>query len=333
VDAFFNDYLLFLAKVATLAFVVLIVLAAAGVQRRLGREEGVLRVRSLNGRYRAIADVLARAVLRRGAYRAAARRQKRELRASRRGGGQRRRVFVLGFRGDLRASAVASLREEITALLSQATPGDEVVLCLENAGGTVHDHGLAASQLVRLRDRDISLTVIIDKVAASGGYMMACIANRILAAPFAIVGSIGVLAQLPNFHRLLDRSGVDFEQITAGEHKRTLTVFGENTEEGRAKMRAQVEDVHALFKEMIGRFRPQVDLERVATGEYWYAARARELDLVDDLVASDEYLLRASEDADLYEVRYQVRTPLRRRISLTVQQAFERALAAFSAPR
>lgn len=328
-----NDYLLFLAKIATLAVVVLVVIAAAGVQRRAAREDGTLRVRSLNGRYRALADALARPVLSRGAYRALARRRRREQRAAKRAEKNRRRVFVLGFRGDIRASAVASLREEVTALLSQATPEDEVVLCLENAGGTVHDHGLAASQLVRLRDRNIPLTVVIDKVAASGGYMMACIANRILAAPFAIVGSIGVLAQLPNFHRLLDRSGVDFEQITAGEYKRTLTLFGENTEEGRAKMQSQVEDVHALFKELIGRFRPQVDLQRVATGEYWYATRAKELNLVDELVASDEYLLRASEDADLYEVRFQIRTPLRRRISLAVQQAVERVLSGVAAPR
>ena len=101
-------------------------------------------------------------------------------------------------------------------MLEVAQPEDQVIIRLENHGGVVHEHGLAASQLVRIREREIPLTIVVDKVAASGGYLMACVANRILAAPFAILGSIGVLAQIPNFNRLLDSHGVDFEMITAG---------------------------------------------------------------------------------------------------------------------
>jgi serine protease SohB len=189
----------------------------------------------------------------------------------------RPRVFVIHFRGDIKATAVASLREEVTAVLTSATPADEVLVCLENAGGLVHEHGLAASQLLRIKEKKIPLIVAVDKVAASGGYLMACVANRIIAAPFAVVGSIGVLAQLPNFHRLLDKHGIDFEQVKAGEFKRTLTLFGKNTEKERAKLKEEIEDTHQLFKNFVSQHRPDLDMTRVATGEHWYGARALEL--------------------------------------------------------
>jgi serine protease SohB len=178
------------------------------------------------------------------------------------------------------------------------------VVRLENAGGLVAEHGLAASQLARLRAREIPLTVTVDKVAASGGYLMACVADRILAAPFAVVGSIGVVAQLPNFHRALERHGVDFELHTAGEYKRTLTLFGENTQAGREKLRAQIEDTHRLFKDYIAEYRPALDLTRVATGEYWHGRQARDLGLVDAVQTSDDYLLAAQTEADLLHLKY-----------------------------
>ena len=191
-----------------------------------------------------------------------------------------KRVYVIDFKGDMRASAVESLREEVTALVAVATPEDEIVVCLENAGGVVHDHGLGASQLERIKSHNIPLTVIVDKVAASGGYLMASIADRIVAAPFAIVGSIGVLAQIPNFNRFLEERGIDFEQVTAGKYKRTLTMFGKNTEADREKTREDLEEVHTLFKNAVVEHRPDLDIEGVATGEYWYGRRAKELGLV-----------------------------------------------------
>ncbi|MCB1597580.1 MAG: protease SohB, partial [Gammaproteobacteria bacterium] len=173
---------------------------------------------------------------------------------------------------------------------------------------------LAASQLRRLRDREISLTVIVDKGAASGGYLMACIANKIIAAPFAVIGSIGVIAQIPNFHRLLDARGVDFEQVTAGRYKRTVTMFGRNTDEDRAKLREELEDVHALFKNMVASHRPALDIEAVATGEHWYGTQAKELGLVDALETSDDYLIRAMESADLYHVSFHAKPTLQQRV-------------------
>jgi serine protease SohB len=197
---------------------------------------------------------------------------------------------------------------------------------LDNAGGLVAEHGLAASQLARLRARKIPLTVAVDKVAASGGYLMACVADRILAAPFAVVGSIGVVAQLPNFHRVLDRHGVDFELLTAGEHKRTLTLFGENTDAGREKLREQIEDTHRLFKEYIAQYRPALDLARVGTGEYWHARQALDLGLVDAIQTSDDYLLEAQDQADLIHLKYVARKRPIERLLAGLDGALRRAL-------
>lgn len=198
--------------------------------------------------------------------------------------------FVLSFTGDLHASQVAQLRDEISMILTLATPQDEVVVRIESPGGEVSGYGLAASQLMRFRDKQIPLTVCIDKVAASGGYLMACVANQILAAPFAIIGSIGVVAQIPNFHRLLKKNHIDIEQLTAGKYKRTLTLFGENTEEGRAKMKADLEAIHRVFQKYIADYRQQVNLETISTGAHWLAKEAISLGLIDALKTSDDYL-------------------------------------------
>ena len=218
--------------------------------------------------------------------------------------GTSRRVFVLTFNGDLAASGVESLRREISAVLSAASEGDELVVRVESAGGMVHSYGLGASQLARVRGHGLRLTVAVDKVAASGGYLMAAVADRILAAPFAVVGSIGVVAQIPNVHRLLKKHDVDVEVLTAGRFKRTLDFLGENTEQGREKFREELQDVHELFQEFVGNWRPALDLETVSTGEAWYGQRALERALVDELITSDEYLVRACNDADVFEVSW-----------------------------
>jgi serine protease SohB len=212
------------------------------------------------------------------------------------------RVFVLDFKGDVMATQTESLREEVTVVLGLAQSGDEVVLRLESSGGAVHGYGLAASQLARLRAKDIPVTVCVDKVAASGGYMMACVGGRVLAAPFAVIGSIGVVAPVPNVHRLLERHGVDYEDVTAGRFKRTVTLLGRITEEGRAKLKEQIEDTHDLFKSFVSEMRPKLDIESVATGEHWYGKKALELGLVDGLSTSDDYLLEKAQSARIFEV-------------------------------
>jgi len=200
-------------------------------------------------------------------------------------------LFVIDFNGDIKASQVEQLRYEVTALLAIAKPNDEVLIRLDSPGGSVNGYGLAASQLQRIRDRNIPLTVCIDKVAASGGYLMACVANHILAAPFAIIGSIGVVAQIPNFHRLLEKNNIDYELLTAGDYKRTLTMFGENTEAGRQKFQEDIEKIHHAFKNYVLRNRTQLEIEKVSTGEHWLATDAFDLKLVDKLMTSDDYLI------------------------------------------
>ena len=217
---------------------------------------------------------------------------------------RRSRVYALTFEGDMDASKVSFLRHEINAILTKAEDGDEVVARVKSFGGRVHGYGLAASQLQRVRERGLKLVVAVDQVAASGGYLMAAVANQVIAAPFAVVGSIGVVAEIPNIHRLLKKHDVDVEVITAGRYKRTLTVLGENTEEGRRKFTEELEDLHTLFQEFVTDKRPGVDLQKVATGEAWYGRRAIELNLVDAIMTSDEYLMRRCQDADVFEVRW-----------------------------
>ena len=236
---------------------------------------------------------------------------------------------MVDFNGDIRASEVNALRVLVTTILMESRAGDEVLVRLDNAGGLVSEHGLAASQLARLREKGIPLTVAVDKVAASGGYLMACVAERIIAAPFAVIGSIGVLAELPNFHRLLERYGVDFELHTAGDYKRTLTLFGENTEEGRQKLREQLEETHRLFKSFVTTYRPALDLARVATGEYWHGQRAVELGLVDAIQTSDDYLLAASAEMDLLKLKYSARKKPIERLLSSIQGRLDRAFVAW----
>ncbi|WP_352337413.1 protease SohB [Psychrobacter sp. 16-MNA-CIBAN-0192] len=233
-------------------------------------------------------------------------------------------VFVLDFDGDMKATAVKHLREEISTLISTANKGDEVVIRLESGGGLVHSYGLAAAQLARLKDAGLKLTVCVDKVAASGGYMMACVADNIIAAPFAIIGSIGVVSQLPNFHKWLKNHDVDYEMFTAGDYKRTVTVFGENDDEDRAKYQEELEQTHELFKHFVNRYRGMLDLDKVATGEHWYGEDAVHLNLVDRLQTSDSYLLERMENHDVYALHSRQKPTFAEKLGLS--QAAESAL-------
>jgi serine protease SohB len=218
---------------------------------------------------------------------------------------EKARLFVLQFKGDMTAKGVSNLRDEITMLLTSADKKDEVLVCLESPGGEVTNYGFAASQLQRIRNADIPLTVAVDRVAASGGYMMACVANRIIAAPFAILGSIGVVLQAPNVHRFLKKRGIDVEQLTAGENKRNLTLLGENTSKDRQKAQTLIDDIHQLFIEHVATHRPQVDMKKIAKGDFWFGTRALELNLIDEINTSDDYLLKASKKQSIYQISTQ----------------------------
>ena len=326
---FLFDYGLFLSKTATIvvAIAAIIFFIAAAASRKQADGKEALEVKKLNKKYQDMAMALNTAMLEKDDIKKLRKQEKEKLKGEKKEKKQDspgKRIYVLNFHGDIRASAVSSLREEITAVLTVATEQDEVFLRLESSGGVVHGYGLAASQLMRVRDRNIPLTVSVDKVAASGGYMMACVGNRILAAPFAIIGSIGVIAQLPNFNRVLKKHDIEYEQFTAGEFKRTVTMFGENTKEAKSKFREEIEDIHVLFKDFIVKHRPNIDIAKVSTGESWPGTRALENHLVDELKTSDDYLLENSEQADIYEVTYISKKPFLQKIGFQLQRMWDR---------
>jgi serine protease SohB len=318
---------LFSAKALILVILILVLLTGIIALLSRGREKttGRISVKNLNETYDEVQDMLLSEILSKDKFKKHLKDQKAELKKQAKEKVDKKNVFIVTFDGDIKASAVSSLREEITAILSVATPQDEVVVRVESGGGMVHSYGLAAAQLARVREKHIPLTVTVDKVAASGGYLMACVANKILAAPFAIIGSIGVIIQLPNFNRLLREKNIDFEQLTAGDFKRTLTVFGKNTEEGREKMQEEINDVHELFKRAIKSNRQQVDIDQVATGEHWLGTQALTLKLVDEVMTSDDYLMAKMNNANLFELTYHVKKSLASRLTAAAH-LFKRTL-------
>jgi serine protease SohB len=334
---FIAEYGLFLAKTVTaiIGFAVLVaIIMSSGQKNKQGDDKGELEISPLNDQYDDISEAMSIALLQPAAQKAQAKkyrkehkkRAKSEAKNTEQQTDDQKRVFVLKFNGNVSASAVTNLREEITAILTQATTKDEVVVKLESSGGMVHSYGLASSQLDRLRKRSIPMTICVDKVAASGGYMMACVGDKILAAPFAVIGSIGVVAQLPNFHRLLKKNDVDVELLTAGEHKRTLTVFGENTEQGREKFIEDLQDTHQLFKSYVAERRPKIEIDKVATGEVWFGSRALELSLVDELMTSDEYLTHCAKESKVFEINYVQKKKLPQRLGIAAEQSADRLL-------
>ena len=340
---FIHEYGLFLAKAVTVVVAIIVVLVAMAGMMMRGKQrtaEGHIELKHLNERLREMRESLQHALLDKHGLKQLAKAEKAAAKAKAKSAakaGKKSRqdgtepdhkpvICVLIFAGDIRAQAVHHLREEITAILSVAGPQDQVVVRLESSGGMVHAYGLGASQLQRVKDKGIRLTACVDKVAASGGYMMACVADRILSAPFAVLGSIGVVAQLPNFHRLLQKHDIDYEMLTAGEYKRTLTVFGENTDKDRAKVKQDLEEIHDLFKTFVGENRPAVDIKEVATGEVWYGRKALDKRLVDELKTSDAFLMELCDGAEVYEVRYVEKKPLQERLGLNIETALERLI-------
>ncbi|MGI1671401.1 MAG: protease SohB [Neptuniibacter sp.] len=324
---FLSEYGLFVAKSVTIVIAVLAVVVgiiAASARGKKDSRHGDIQVEHFNDELHEMKEVLEDSILDKDELKAihkAEKKKEKEEKKARKNNPPKdeernKRIFVLDFDGDIKASEVEPFRQEISAILMMADSAkDEVVIRLESPGGMVHEYGLASSQIERIKRKNIPLTICVDRVAASGGYMMACLADKLLAAPFAIVGSIGVIAQLPNFHRLLKKNDVDYEVLTAGEYKRTLTMFGENTDKGREKFVEELEETHVLFKNFVKEYRDQVDIEKVATGEIWFGKQALEVNLVDELVTSDEYLMEAAENADIYVVRYEEKKSLQDKLS------------------
>ncbi|MDQ2995195.1 MAG: protease SohB [Pseudomonadota bacterium] len=326
---FLSEYGLFLAKISTVVIAILVLVGVIiSLTTRGDKSNHKLKIKPYNKQLKDYEETLNETVLGKSELKAYKKAQKKlaKERVDADKLSPRKRLFVIEFVGDIKASEVTGLREMVTAVLTTAKTKDEVVVLLESTGGLVHAYGLAASQMLRIREAGIPLTVCVDKVAASGGYMMACVANRIIAAPFAIIGSIGVIAQLPNFNRLLKKHDIEFEQIMAGEYKRTLSLFGENTSKDREKTQEDVDNIHNIFKHFVAENRPGLQIEQVATGEIWHGIDAKNLQLVDELRTSDDYLTHATNDFDVYQISYEVKRSFINKINPFVQSTIDHVL-------
>ena len=334
------EYGMFLAKAITIVLAIIIIvsaIASSGSKQKKPGKKGSLKVTRLNDHLEEMRDTLRHSVLDKDHLKLVNKSEKKQAKAEQKDKKSQfkqeqsqdseepvshsKRVYVLNFKGNIAADAVASLREEITAVLSMAESTDEVIVRLESPGGMVHSYGLASSQLVRIKNEKIPLTICVDKVAASGGYMMACLADKLVAAPFSIIGSIGVIVQLPNFHRVLKKLDVDYEMVSAGEYKRTLSHFGEITEKGREKVQEDVQTIHDIFKAWVKDHRPSVEIDKIATGETWVGTQAKERYMVDEIRTSDECIIDACVDADVYEVEYEFRKSLQDKLGSVLEES------------
>lgn len=321
---FLYEYGLFLAKAATLVIAVLLAVGGViGLAAKQKPGKGHLEITSISDQLEDLAEHAKEILYDKETLKKQHKEKKKAAKKDKKEEARKPHLFVVDFEGSMDAHEVEGLREEVTAILCTAQDDDEVLVRLESGGGVVHGYGLAASQLQRLRDKNIKLTVAVDKVAASGGYMMACVADQVLSAKFAIIGSIGVIAQLPNFNKLLKKNDIEFEQHTAGQFKRTLTMFGENTEQGREKFREELEDVHQMFKGFVSEHRPALEIDKVATGEYWYGSKAKDLGLVDVLQTSDDYLLAANKEKAIFSVKYTQKKSLAERLGIAAAVTVE----------
>ena len=325
---FLFEYGLFLAKAATIVIAVgIIVGLIAGAAMKQKPSKGQLEIKSISGQLSELKDYAQQVLLDKAALKKLNKEQKKvekDKKSKNKEEKAKSRLFVIDFKGSMDANEVEHLREEVTAVLCVAEPEDEVLIKIESGGGVVHGYGLAASQLQRIKEKGIPLTTVVDKVAASGGYMMACVGDKILSAPFAIIGSIGVIAQLPNFNKVLKKNNIDFEQHTAGNFKRTLTIFGENTDDGREKFREELGEVHEMFKHHVSSHRTELDIEKVATGEHWYGLQAKELQLVDDITTSDDYLLAQHEEREIFSVKYTLKKNVVEKLGIAAATVMEK---------
>ena len=312
------EFAFFLLKALTITLLIFIpILFITSSLKGKSEATDTLRIKNLSKKYMSMADSLKVLSLNKEETKKFVKASKKESKISSKQTSRTKKkpVYVIDFYGDIEASNVESLKEEINAILNSETKCEEIILRLESRGGTVIGYGLCAAQLQRLREAKIKVTACVDKVAASGGYMMACVADKIISAPFAVIGSIGVVAAIPNFHKILKKNDIDYELHTAGEFKRTITTFGETTEEGRKKFKEDLEDIHKLFKDHVSKFRPNLDINKIATGEVWEGIEALEVGLVDEIKTSDEYILEFIKKHDVYSIKFEPKKNLQDKFS------------------
>ena len=320
------DYSFFLLKVVTIVIVIilpLLIISSANRQKKFG-EKGHLIIKNLSERLDKMGTAILSSEMDKKSFKKFIKDKNKKKKKQK--SPEKQSVYVLNFYGDIQATGVNKLKEEINAILSSKSKCKEVVLKVESGGGSAYAYGLCAAELKRLTDNKISLTVCIDKIAASGGYLMSCVANKIIAAPWAVVGSIGVIAQLPNLHRLLKKNAIDIEMHTAGRYKRTLTTLGKNTPTGRKKFIKELEELHSVFKDFVKENRPVIDVKKVATGEVWQGDQAKKIGLIDEIATADDYLLKLSSKFNLLELDYYERKPIGEKLGIATQDLIEKTV-------
>ena len=219
-------------------------------------------------------------------------------------------LYYLEFEGDIQASEAAKLKQEILVCLQVAKPTDVFLILVESSGGSVSNYGDLYSVMEMIKKRGHTLWVAIDRVAASGGYLISLPADKIFATPFALIGSIGVLSEVPNFGGLLDKYGVKMEEYTAGERKMNISMFRENGEEQKEHHRKKLGKIHELFKAQLVKYRggliekKGVDIGELMEGDFWMGENAFELGLVDELKSSVEILLDEKDHFNILKVNY-----------------------------
>ena len=320
-------YGFFLLKVITVLLVILIpiLMISSSTKHKKETDKGRIIVKNLSDKLEEIGVTLKSAEMDPKAYKSFLKERNKKKKKENKGK-PKEIVYVLDFKGDIQASAVGKLKQEINAIIASQVKCKEVVIKVESGGGSAYAYGLCAAELKRLVDNKIKLTVCIDKIAASGGYLMSCVATKIVAAPWAIVGSIGVIAQLPNFHRLLKKLDIDIEMHTAGKFKRTLTTLGENTKQGREKFISELEDLHVVFKDFVKENRSKIQVAKVSTGEVWQGEKAKKLGLIDEIGTSDDYLLKLASKFKLLEIQYFEKKPFTARIGSAAEVIVEKGI-------
>lgn len=235
----------------------------------------------------------------------------------------RKTAVLLSFNGDINATEVIEFGRAVSMIVQMKDLVSEVYIIINSGGGVVNGYGLLASEIERLHYSEIETYALIDQVAASGGYMAACVANHVVAAPFAYIGSIGVVSEMPNFNQILSDNGINIEQHTAGKSKRTVTPLGKITDEDRNEFKKKLERIHRSFINHVSHYRNINDADEnknsiIFSGDYWIAEETVELELglVDEISTSQEFLLDKMKEYNIIEITFQENKTKKSKLSL-----------------
>ncbi|MDP3296608.1 MAG: signal peptide peptidase SppA [Thermodesulfovibrionia bacterium] len=164
-----------------------------------------------------------------------------------------------------------------------------VVIRIDSPGGAVAPAQEIYKEIVKLK-KEKKVVASMGSVAASGGYYIACPADKIVANPGTLTGSIGVIMEIPNIEGLMKKIGVETKVIKSGKHKDIASMFKSMTEEERKILQSVLDDVHDQFIRAVseGRNMKYENIKELADGRIFTGKKAKELGLVDTLGNLDD---------------------------------------------